>query len=124
MMQLARDSKTIPGAKVLSLLITLDKNDANKGVADFTMDAYPYSKVDFEYIFSKSKNENLSSYTLDFQLYAQTIERYETKFTDDGAVTEPVYSNRIWLTDVKTEVHEGMKQKTPLNALLIKVLDV
>jgi len=25
---------------------------------------------------------------------------------------------------VKTEVHEGMKQKTPLNALLIKVLGV
>jgi len=24
----------------------------------------------------------------------------------------------------KTEVHEGMKQKTPLNALLIKVLGV
>ncbi|MBN2669612.1 MAG: hypothetical protein JXR60_10320 [Bacteroidales bacterium] len=95
-MNLCKDSKKNPGAKYFQLLIANSANEKN--LSYFKIDAYPFDKLSFANIFSRADNNNVESYTMEFQLTGQMIERYEEKWEDGVLKQIPIYGSHIAIT--------------------------
>lgn len=62
----------------------------NRGAADFTVDAFPFNRVDERYIFSREEAD-ANRYTMLFELRGMNITRYEDVYEDDRWIRRPVY---------------------------------
>lgn len=78
-----------PGVPSMSHVLLLWP-DNNRGAADFTIDAYPFERVDERHIFSRQE-VNAVSYTMRAEIRGMEIVRYEEVVENGRRERRPVY---------------------------------
>lgn len=78
-----------PGVPSMSHVLLLWPRN-NRGAADFTVDAYPFERVDERHIFSRQE-VNAISYTMRAEIRGMEVVRYEDVYENDEWQRRPVY---------------------------------